>query len=620
VRKDWFRFDPATWVAVTLAGLLPTGLLLVISSLLLTGMSISLSDLIEEPHRERVRAQARVLSAEIDRRLEELRSSLVATVAAAEGASGPLPAAASSVESLEWQPRREPGEAPAVVDDRAELADAVLRNLAHQADDGEREAVLRDLAALPPELEDELGFSYALEASLRLGAEVPDPLAVLRAPAIDRASLRAWLASGPGEGIALPGWPLPLIPGVRGAAGETLSLDPTDPTRFRLEVPTAGAGAIVATLATERFLAGALAAAQGAAAPPEGIFFALSAVPAEGGSTPAGAREPSASEETRAAAQGGRVFAAWPLPPPFDRTHELVTGTESAEPPVPLAMLRRLEGIQIIWGGLLLVGLALGTSLVLAALASRRVRVSMQKDNFLRLVSHELRTPISSIKIIAETLSLGRVRGEEERAQFLRQLEAESDRLADLVERVLEFGRGDAGARAREVVTDPEELVREAVRTFLDRERERREREGRGADGSGTIEIRSSQLFHPVLLDREAVAGVVQNLLSNARKYSPPGSPIEVTVGEASRELFISVRDQGPGIRRRDQKRIFRSFYRGENGAREPGFGLGLAYCRQVARAHRGRVSLESALGRGSTFTLAVPIDPARPVEGAIDG
>lgn len=616
MRKDWFRFDPATWVAVTLAGLLPTGLLLVISWLILTGVSLSLSDLIEEPHRERVRSEARILAAEIDRRLEELRAALLAALAPGGDASGPLPAAAPGVLELSWVPVREPGAAPAVVDDRAELADAVLRSLVHLEDPAEREAVLRDLAALPPELEDELGFSYGLEASLRLGLPLADPLAVLRAPALDGSSLRAWLASGPIEGIPFPGWPAPLCPAPGAPRGGAVHLDPADPARFRVEVETSGAGRIVATLATAAFLESALAAVCASAAPPEGIFFALSPLSPEGASA-----HDSTGRASRDATDAGRVWASWPLPAPFDSTHELVTGTASLEPPVPLAMLRRLEGIQVLWGGLLAVGLAVGVSLLLAALASRRVRVSMQKDNFLRLVSHELRTPISSIKIIAETLSLGRVRGDEERAQFLRQLEAESDRLADLVERVLEFGRGDARTRVREVVTDPQDLVQAAVRTFLDREGERREREGRaGEPPPGEIEIRSSQLFHPVLLDREAVAGVVQNLLSNARKYSPAGAPIEVTVGEASRELFISVRDQGAGIRRRDQKRIFRSFYRGENSAQKPGFGLGLAYCRQVARSHRGRITLESAPGRGSTFTLAVPIHPARPPQGGRDG
>ena len=239
----------------------------------------------------------------------------------------------------------------------------------------------------------------------------------------------------------------------------------------------------------------------------------------------------------------------------------------------------------------------------------------MQKDNFLRLVSHELRTPIAAIRMISETLALGRVRNDAERGEFVSQLQIESDRLADLVERVLEFGRGDAGARNREVVTDPRDLVEEAVRRFEEGERE----DPTGGGERSPVEIRSSQLFHPFLLDREAVTGVIHNLLSNARKYSPPGTPIEVTVGEESRQLFVSVRDQGPGIRRREQKRIFQSFYRGDTGGSKPGFGLGLAYCQQVAHAHRGRMTLRSAVGRGSTFTLEIPLDAARS-EGGDDG
>lgn len=600
MRRDRFRLDPATWVAVTLAVLLPTGLLLLISSLTLTGMSISLSDLLEEPHLERVRARGRMLGAEIDRRLDELRDSL-ASVLAEGDPSGPTPEAAAAVVSLEWSPVRTPRDRPGFSDERSELADVVLRSLLHTDAPVRRTATLEDLAGLPPELEDELGFSYALEASLELDAPLDDAIAVLRSPSLDRAALDAWFSAAEVGEITIPGWALPLRPELAGGRGmvASISIDPADSSRFRLLVPTSGAGDIVATIATVPFLESALAATVAIAEPPEGIFFAV---------RPVGA----APEMT------GRVWATWAVPPPFAHHYELATGTESAEPPVPLALLNRLEGIHLLWGGLLAVALALGMGLVLATLASRRVRRSKQQDDFLRLVSHELRTPIASIRMIAETLALERVRDDDERRTFLRQLEAESDRLTDLVERVLEFGRKDAGVRSREVVTDPGEIVQETVRLFTDREREQHRRGGRESP-IGAIEIRSSQRFHPVLLDREAVAGVLMNLLSNARKYAPAGSPVVVTVGEESRRLFISVRDHGPGIGKRDRKRIFRSFYRGEVDGAKPGFGLGLAYCHRVARDHRGRMSVDGAPGGGSTFTLEIPLDP-HGSEGADDG
>ncbi|MFQ5654703.1 MAG: sensor histidine kinase, partial [Planctomycetota bacterium] len=234
----------------------------------------------------------------------------------------------------------------------------------------------------------------------------------------------------------------------------------------------------------------------------------------------------------------------------------------------------------------------------LAAAASRRVQRSRRQDDFVRLVSHELKTPVSSIRMIAETLSLGRVRGEGQEREFLRQLEAESSRLTDLIERLLEHGRQDAARQVkREVVTDPGQLVDEAVTLFRERQA-----------GVGEVLVRSSQVFHPVLIDREAVTGVLLNLLSNAQKFSPPETAIEVTVGEESRHLFIEVSDQGPGIRRRDRRRIFRPFFRGSNGTHQPGFGLGLSYCRQVAEAHKGRIRVVSAPGKGSAFTLEIPL------------
>ncbi len=617
--KSWLRldraFDPATLVAVTLAGLLPTGLILVISSLTLTEMSISLSDILEQPHRERVRAHSRIVAAELEYRYELWRSALQKSLASRGGPRGASPEfATTSLRSLVWVPVREPRDVLPVADDRAEIAEMYLRSIVH-LDPEDRVEVLRDVATLPPEVEDELGFSYAIEAALAVDAPILNPLRVLEAPSLDRETLRAWRASLHEGSISLPGWPIPLAIelAAREAGDRVARLDPLDPFRLQLALPRVGSGKVIASFDVDSFLHEALESTLVASPPTEGIFTSLRYV------APIGASGSDAGAEAGVTVAGesitGRVWASWPLPPPFDHRYELVTGTNSDEPPVPLALLQRLEGFQLLWGGLLVVAFAVGLSLVLGALASRRVRTTMQKDNFLRLVSHELRTPIAAIRMIAETLALERVRNDEERAEFMSHLQIESYRLSDLVERVLEFGRGDAGTRNREVVTDPEDLVEGAVRRF--QEGERTEPEGGGE--RSPVEIRSSQLFHPVLLDREAVTGVIHNLLSNARKYSPAGTPIEVTVGEESRQLFISVRDQGPGIRRRDQKRIFQSFYRGDSGSSKPGFGLGLAYCQQVAHAHRGRITVRSAVGRGSTFTLEIPLDAARS-EGGEDG
>ena len=196
--KRWLRidrtFDPATLVGIALAGILPTAFLLVISSFTLTGMSISLSDLLEEPHRERVRAQSRVLSAAIDRACEEWRRGLRDAI----DSPGAVPiftsTTADSLRTLRWVPEREPSEVVPISDERGDLADSVLRSIVRLEEATERTEILQGVAALPPELEDELGFSYAIEAALRTDDAILDPIRVLRIPALDRATLRAWRA------------------------------------------------------------------------------------------------------------------------------------------------------------------------------------------------------------------------------------------------------------------------------------------------------------------------------------------------------------------------------------------------------------------------------------------
>ncbi|MEM7168209.1 MAG: HAMP domain-containing sensor histidine kinase, partial [Planctomycetota bacterium] len=196
-------------------------------------------------------------------------------------------------------------------------------------------------------------------------------------------------------------------------------------------------------------------------------------------------------------------------------------------------------------------------------------------------------------------------RDADEQQRFLQQMESEIDRLADLVERVLEYGRAGQGKTAsREVVTDPGELVEDVVEQFRDQ-----------LPTEAPLTVETAQHFHPVVLDQEAVKGVVMNLLTNAQKYSPEGSPIEVTVGEESRQLYIRVRDHGSGIRRRELRRIFRPFQRGPHNSRIPGFGLGLAYCKQVATAHRGQIRVWSRVGAGSAFTLEIPLSPGQTTE-----
>ena len=597
MRRDWFRFDPFTLLATLLVGLVPAVILILISFLYLKSMSLPLYDLLRAPHRQGVVQRTDRLGEEFEAWRELLGRDLAGSLATPPDGATWTPQLLDweLVESIEWYVGPEYAPPDAEGSGERDRAEAILTTLGREADEGERQPSLAALASLPVTLQDPTGFSYAVEASLYRSEKSGSALTgevVRHAGGLDRASLLAYLGHQGGE-VRLPGLPRPILPRFEESplsAGRS-ELPIADPDGLLLAYPAGRDGTLVCRVSARTLLTHALARLDERDPPSEGVFYRIEPIGAGGRIVPSEARE--------------RVWAERPLPPPFSRSWQLVSGSRG-EALNPLSFLHRIEGIHYLWGGLLVLALGLVGSLFLSGLISRRVRLSRRKDDFVRLVSHELRTPIASLSMLAETLALDRVRDEAERQQFLEQMQTETGRLGDLVERVLEFGRSGTGrASVREVTTDPGELVEAVVERFRDR----------FPDGP-RVEVRTAQQFHPVVLDREAVQGVVLNLLTNAQKHSPADSVIEVTVGEESRQLFIRVRDHGAGIRRRDQRRIFRPFERANPSSGKPGFGLGLAYCREVATAHRGSIRVRSKVGEGSEFTLGIPLVPAAKEQG----
>lgn len=589
MRRDWFRFDPATLLAILLVGLVPPLVLVLISYLYLQAMSFPLYDLVRSPHRQEVTER----SAALDHDFRSWHESLASLFGRAFGVATPSGPSdefrdsdlISNVTVFLGDGGRGTSFAPRAERERAET---ILGAIAHEGRPSEQ--AWSALTALPVALEDPMGFSYAVEASVirrtRLGPE--QEAEFLRfAPYLDSATVRAYREHCAVE-VAVPGIPWPLRPEVGRCdlpAGAAV-LEPGGLLRVAVGGPAGEV--VVCSVRTQELLERLMDRRTGLSGAGPGAFVRL--VPM------------ASTDRSEPAPVGGnpaeRIWAERPLPAPFHESWQLVSGSRGEEALNPLVFLNRLEGIHYLWGAVGVLAVCLVGSLFLAGVVARRVDMSRRKDTFLRLVSHELRTPISSISMLAETLALQRVRDEDEQKLFLQQMQVETVRLADLVERVLEFGRTSSGrAGVREVVTDPGELVEDVVGRF-------RERVNDGHE----VELRNAQMFHPVLLDREAIAGVVMNLLTNAQKHSPRHTAIEVTVGEESRHLFVQVRDHGSGIRRRDLRRIFRPFERGAVGAGAPGFGLGLAYCREVASQHGGKIRVRSRVGEGSSFTLEIPL------------
>ena len=223
-----------------------------------------------------------------------------------------------------------------------------------------------------------------------------------------------------------------------------------------------------------------------------------------------------------------------------------------------------------------------------------------QQADFVSAVSHEFRTPLTSMRHLTDLLVSNKVPGEERKAQYYELLAHESERLHRMVESLLSFGRMQAGSSAwRLEPADAKELVLSVVEEF------RRDPHSNGRD----IVCEAEHDLPPIRGDREALSRALSNLIENAGKYSEPDTPIRVSASRSGDSVHISVEDRGTGISRKEQKKLFERFVRGDEARRAGvrGIGVGLALVKSVAEAHGGSVRLESEPGRGSTFTLVIP-------------
>ncbi len=241
-----------------------------------------------------------------------------------------------------------------------------------------------------------------------------------------------------------------------------------------------------------------------------------------------------------------------------------------------------------------------GLSLVLSGHARALARA---RSEFAASISHEMRTPLTLIRGVAETLELGHVRGEEERAEYLRVLGGECDRLASMIGNVLDLARQERGApTASRRPVDPAEIVRRVDRTLG--ERLRRE----GFD----VRLVLDPSVPAVHGEAEALERALANLLDNAARYSGDSRWIEVALRTGPGRVLLSVRDGGIGIAASECEAIFRPFERGATALARgiPGTGLGLAIVAGVARRHGGSVRVESEPDQGTTFVLDLPGSP----------
>lgn len=229
----------------------------------------------------------------------------------------------------------------------------------------------------------------------------------------------------------------------------------------------------------------------------------------------------------------------------------------------------------------------------------REANVSRLQSDFVSKVSHELRTPLTSIRLFTETLAL-RKGDKQTEEQCMAALERESARLQELIDRLLDWGRMESGRREyHRVTTDVRSIVQGAVEAFDAIRTKKRV--------SLTVDYPPDDLT--VHADRGALTDALLNLLTNAAKYGGAEPEVHVSVATTAQEVYVSVKDNGPGIPSIEHKRIFQKFYRADDrlARAQEGSGLGLAIVNHVMRAHGGRVDLTSERGRGAKFSLVLP-------------
>jgi signal transduction histidine kinase len=245
-----------------------------------------------------------------------------------------------------------------------------------------------------------------------------------------------------------------------------------------------------------------------------------------------------------------------------------------------------------------ILGLLAGSFVLIIASAQRQHRLARQQMEFVASVSHELRTPLAVICSAGENLADGVVADREQVKTYGALVQSEGRRLADMVERVMEFAGIASGAKRSQGEVDLTRVLTDAIAAVeLDARH-------RGID----LRVRTGAQLPPFVGDAEALRSAFQNVVANAVKYSRPGGAIDVDLAADEFAIRLRVADHGIGIDRDELAKIFKPFFRGRRAldAQVRGTGVGLSVVRHVVDAHGGTIRVESEPGAGTTVTIVL--------------
>lgn len=219
------------------------------------------------------------------------------------------------------------------------------------------------------------------------------------------------------------------------------------------------------------------------------------------------------------------------------------------------------------------------------------------KSDFVHTVSHDLRSPLTSVLGYAELI--GRTGPlNEHQTEFMARLQASIRDITSLVNDLLDLGRLEAGFDTRREIIQLENIIGYTLDVLG----------GQISMRNITVHFTAEPHLPSLKANPLRLRQMLDNLIGNAIKYTPPGGEVNVSVRAEGGQVILQVTDNGPGIAPTDQPRIFEKFFRGENVPDNvPGSGLGLSIVKSIVDNHQGRIWVESALGQGSTFFVVLP-------------
>jgi PAS domain S-box-containing protein len=243
----------------------------------------------------------------------------------------------------------------------------------------------------------------------------------------------------------------------------------------------------------------------------------------------------------------------------------------------------------------------------LLAAMQREKELSELKSKFVSTASHEFRTPLATMLSSAELLEhYSENLAPEERRNLLQTIQGSAKRMSEMIDDVLTLGRAESGVLKLNLgPTNLRELCERVVSEF---------RIAQGRHHVITLDDRFDRL--EAYMDERLLRHILNNLLSNAVKYSPTGSEVTFSLERRDEQAAIEIQDRGIGIPPEDQPRMFESFQRASNVENRPGTGLGLAIVKKAVELNGGEISLQSAVGSGTRFTVVLPLRPANQPAG----